>query len=302
MDHEQIVARVNAAGADVLLVAMGNPKQEHWLAMHRGRLNVKVGIGIGGTLDFLAGAARRAPRWMQSSGLEWLHRTLQEPRRLARRYLHDGLGLAYHLPQQLAFHVAQPRRPRQSGVLLRRSGNTEVVTVAGDLTGAALAEFEQAAAGALAAGRNLVLDLAQVAYLGSDSLGSLIHLNKAIRQYSGLLWLAAVPPHLLRVLRTAHLDRYFRLTSSVADACYRIAKAEQKAGTTYAALLTHEAADGSAVHLRAETLEGVCERIAAINWGVSRPVEDFAAGMPLRPAAGNEDARRRNVVTVIREH
>src|ERR1700760_151028 len=94
MNHQEILDRIAAAKPDILLVAFGNPKQEKWLAMHRDQLNVPVCIGVGGSLDCVAGAVPRAPQWMRSSGLEWLYRVAQEPRRLLHRYVHDAIGLA----------------------------------------------------------------------------------------------------------------------------------------------------------------------------------------------------------------
>ena len=89
MDHEEINQRIQAARPDLLLVAFGCPKQEKWIAMHYRSLGVPVTIGVGATIDFLAGRVKRAPRWMQRTGTEWIFRLLQEPRRLFRRYLTD---------------------------------------------------------------------------------------------------------------------------------------------------------------------------------------------------------------------
>jgi N-acetylglucosaminyldiphosphoundecaprenol N-acetyl-beta-D-mannosaminyltransferase len=80
---------VRAADPDIVGVALGNPKQEHWIARHGSTLGCPVFIGIGGTLDFLTGETTRAPGWMQRAGFEWLHRALSEPRRLAMRYARD---------------------------------------------------------------------------------------------------------------------------------------------------------------------------------------------------------------------
>jgi 1,2-diacylglycerol 3-beta-glucosyltransferase len=92
---DDMIAAVNQARPDVLLVALGNPKQELWIARHRHLMpTVSVLIGVGCVFDLLAGRARRAPRWMQRSGLEWLHRLAGEPRRLARRYVSDAGWLA----------------------------------------------------------------------------------------------------------------------------------------------------------------------------------------------------------------
>ena len=70
-----------------MLVAFGAPKQELWIDRFNDRIRPAVAIGVGGSLDFVAGQVRRAPAWMSRSGLEWLFRLLQEPQRMWRRYL-----------------------------------------------------------------------------------------------------------------------------------------------------------------------------------------------------------------------
>lgn len=83
-DEERVVRQINASGAALLLVAMGVPRQELWIARHRDRLAVRLLIGVGGAFDVYAGRVRRAPKWLQELGLEWAYRVLQEPRRLTR--------------------------------------------------------------------------------------------------------------------------------------------------------------------------------------------------------------------------
>ncbi len=85
--HEETRRRIREAKPDILFAAFGAPKQELWLAAVRDEVGVPVAIGVGAALDFAAGAVKRAPRWVQSIGAEWLWRLLQEPRRLWRRYL-----------------------------------------------------------------------------------------------------------------------------------------------------------------------------------------------------------------------
>lgn len=80
------VAAINASGAGTVWVSLGCPKQEQWMAAQRGQVRA-VMIGVGAAFDYHAGTLRRAPPWMQRSGLEWLHRLASEPRRLWRRYL-----------------------------------------------------------------------------------------------------------------------------------------------------------------------------------------------------------------------
>ncbi len=83
--HEQgIAARVRAARTDVLLVAYPSVPQEKWIARNLAQTGAAVGMGVGAAFDFVAGAQRRAPLWMQRLGLEWLYRLLREPRRWRR--------------------------------------------------------------------------------------------------------------------------------------------------------------------------------------------------------------------------
>ena len=83
-DNAAIIAEIRAARPDLLLVALGVPKQEKWIAAHLAELDVPVAIGVGGTLDVMAGVMKRAPYWMQRAKLEWLFRGLMQPKRAGR--------------------------------------------------------------------------------------------------------------------------------------------------------------------------------------------------------------------------
>jgi N-acetylglucosaminyldiphosphoundecaprenol N-acetyl-beta-D-mannosaminyltransferase len=93
-DDDDTVRRVSAARPDVLLVAYGAPQQELWIARNRSRLDVPVAIGVGGTLDFLAGRVRRAPRFLRRAHLEWLWRLLLQPARARRMAVLPAYALA----------------------------------------------------------------------------------------------------------------------------------------------------------------------------------------------------------------
>jgi N-acetylglucosaminyldiphosphoundecaprenol N-acetyl-beta-D-mannosaminyltransferase len=86
-DSRQVCEAIKQTSADLLFVALGSPRQETWIASNLALTGVRFALGVGGSFDHLGGLARRAPQWMQRSGLEWLHRLAQEPRRLWRRYL-----------------------------------------------------------------------------------------------------------------------------------------------------------------------------------------------------------------------
>jgi beta-1,4-glucosyltransferase len=84
-----LTGRIDASGAEVVLVAFGNPRQEAWILDHCAASNAPVMFGIGALLDFLSGNARRAPPWVRTLHLEWLFRLSLEPRRLLKRYTWD---------------------------------------------------------------------------------------------------------------------------------------------------------------------------------------------------------------------
>lgn len=104
-----VCAVIRAADPDILFVAMSSPRKEQWLAEHLADVGVPFAMGVGGALDVLAGATRRAPRWVQRAGLEWLFRLVQEPRRLWRRYLVTNARFALLVARELR-HRRRKRR------------------------------------------------------------------------------------------------------------------------------------------------------------------------------------------------
>lgn len=89
----KIVKNINESQTDLLILNLGNPKQELWFNQQREHLHIGAAIGLGGSINFLAEAVSRAPQWVQSSGLEWLYRLSNEPKRLAKRYGRNLLDL-----------------------------------------------------------------------------------------------------------------------------------------------------------------------------------------------------------------
>ena len=90
---QQIADQINISNPDLLLLALGSPKQEVVYQDLKPYINVPLTMGVGATIDFLGGSVRRAPFWMRSTGLEWLHRLYSEPRRLAGRYARNAAFL-----------------------------------------------------------------------------------------------------------------------------------------------------------------------------------------------------------------
>lgn len=99
-EDQMVVDRINRSGVQILLVGLGCPKQENWMAEHRHRIQA-VMLGVGAAFDFLAGMKAQAPDWLQSAGLEWLFRLAVEPKRLWRRYLKHNPRFVAHFMAQL---------------------------------------------------------------------------------------------------------------------------------------------------------------------------------------------------------
>ncbi len=106
---EKVLKKVLDAGPDFVYVALGSPKQERLIQRARVGLPHVWWLGVGISLSFIAGDVRRAPRWVQKIGLEWVHRLLQEPGRLAKRYLIHGLPFAVRLLSGAIIHRFHPR-------------------------------------------------------------------------------------------------------------------------------------------------------------------------------------------------
>ncbi|CAE6845027.1 N-acetylglucosaminyldiphosphoundecaprenol N-acetyl-beta-D-mannosaminyltransferase [Paraburkholderia nemoris] len=94
-DELAMVDKIRTSGAKLLFVAITSPHKEIFIDRWRDQLGVSFVMGVGGTFDVVAGHVRRAPRWMQQAGLEWLFRVIQEPRRMWRRYLTTNAYFAY---------------------------------------------------------------------------------------------------------------------------------------------------------------------------------------------------------------
>jgi len=116
---EPILDRIRRARPDIIFVGLGAPKQELWIDRMSAWLVPAVAIGVGASIDFLSGAARRAPRWMSGAGLEWVHRLSQDPRRLWRRYLLQGPTYGQIVLRSLRL----PRDQRVRSVPPARSSN-----------------------------------------------------------------------------------------------------------------------------------------------------------------------------------
>ncbi len=232
-----VLETIRAAKPDVLLVAFGNPKQEKWINMHARELRVPVMIGIGATLDFIAGIVKRAPPWMQKSGMEWLFRLLQEPRRMWKRYMIDMTGFAVFFSRQwwvmgrgytpgrghTPGHGAQKpmgAQPLRSPLRLLPFSEIVVVDgvatirVQGRLDAQNVAVFRTKSVEVLAITSRIVVDLSKADFLDSSGIGALVHLAKQARDAGGDVTLVAPSKPVMNVLTMLRMDRFFEIRAS----------------------------------------------------------------------------------------
>ena len=101
-ETDEVCAEIREADPDILFVAMSSPRKEYWVAENAEKLGVPLVMGVGGSLDVIAGATRRAPRWMQRIGLEWFARLVQEPRRLFGRYARTNSQFVWLVAREFA--------------------------------------------------------------------------------------------------------------------------------------------------------------------------------------------------------
>lgn len=90
-ESDEIALSIRESKADIVFVAFSSPKKEYWIHAHKETMNVPFVMGVGGSFDVVAGVTKRAPKWMQKTGLEWFYRFVQEPRRMFKRYFVGNL-------------------------------------------------------------------------------------------------------------------------------------------------------------------------------------------------------------------
>ncbi len=223
MDFPEIVRRVSTARPDVLLVSFGCPKQEKWIAMHYRLLGVPVVIGVGATLDFIAGRAKRAPAFMQRTGMECVYRLAQEPRRLARRYAGDLIRFVPSIALQL-WNLRVPHRgtPAVEAVTLVRSPDLREIRLAGDFGAAALNRERSFFDEALQSSEDCLLDLSQVRFLDSTGVAVLAQWRKRLQARGKRLRLLNPSAEVRRTLKLMRLTEHFLIVTQSAEGSSRV--------------------------------------------------------------------------------
>jgi N-acetylglucosaminyldiphosphoundecaprenol N-acetyl-beta-D-mannosaminyltransferase len=180
LDHSEILSRIHAARPDILLVALGNPKQEKWIWMHRKRLGVPVAMGVGGSFEILVGDVRRAPRWIQRLGMEWAMRFIQEPSRLGPRYFRDFTGFARRLPLTLIAAWLQRPFSAPSHLTTVNTPQGMHVYLHGRLSAQTAADFRQASEVSIASGLVMIVHMQGVKQITAAGLGVLMDVRRQL--------------------------------------------------------------------------------------------------------------------------
>ena len=232
MNNAEILRRLREAKPDILLVAFGCPKQERWIYANYIATKVPVSIGVGATIDFLAGTMRRAPAWMQKTGLEWIFRMLQEPRRLFRRYAVDlwtfGWGIFGQLRQMRAGRAARLRSA--AAPITPQPGTTAWrIKLPSCLDAAVVAANEAAWRQLQSQSAGVLLDASAMEFMDSTGVGLLIRLQKRARQQGRQLIIAAPSASLRQALKLMKLDEFFTQSPDVPSALQTLSNQDKAA-------------------------------------------------------------------------
>lgn len=207
-----ILEDIKQSGADILLVALGNPKQEWWIQEYGKEVGIPVAIGIGASLDFIVGTTKRAPVWMQKSGLEWVSRLIQEPGRLWKRYTSNIIQFGPLLAKQ---YWAMESQPENSDIAFNINtstiGDTTILNLQGEVNFRNCKTVTRQGQRSLAIRPKLTINLADVTRLDCAAIGSLMELDKKAREAGGELRLVGIHPTTHRVLDRLQLTQFFRI-------------------------------------------------------------------------------------------
>ena len=212
LSRPESLARINSSGADFLVVALGAQKGQAWIERNRAQLAIPVVSHLGAALNFVAGSMRRAPRWVQRTGLEWVWRIKEEPA-LWRRYFRDGVTflrvlLGRTLPLAWALRSQRPSQPALAAatVEVEESRDEVVVRLQGPWTGDNVGPVRDAFVRVASADRDIRVDLASAASADPELLGLLVLLYGHQRQQRRGFRCNPVSPAVLRIVRRSCVE------------------------------------------------------------------------------------------------
>ncbi|WP_169334363.1 WecB/TagA/CpsF family glycosyltransferase [Rubritalea marina] len=222
MDHASICQRIKESQTDLLFVSFGCPKQEKWMAMNFRELGVPVSIGVGATIDFLAGTVKRAPVWMRKTGLEWVYRTCQEPKRLAKRYWKDicvvlpGLFKQYkNYKEPSPNSINQPSTTSKIDV----TSTHQVITLPSRMD--ALAARDESL-WTQSSSKHVIIDAQSTEFIDSTGTGKIIRFARGAQELGGTCFLVGAQQSVLKSLEMMRLRSKFVEANSLQEALNQI--------------------------------------------------------------------------------
>lgn len=217
MSTDSIIKIINSSNANFLMVSLGAIKGQLWLHRNHDRLKVPVRAHLGATINFQAGTLTRAPKFMQSIGLEWLWRIKEEPY-LWRRYAADGICLLNLIVTRLIPLVAATKwnqfksRGKINDFKIERTDNLNAVTLSikGNATAQNVDTAAQSFRRAVTLGKDVVINCANIRFLDARFVGLLLMLNKQLIQQRLQLRFTEVPRHIERIFRLSGFEFLLR--------------------------------------------------------------------------------------------
>jgi N-acetylglucosaminyldiphosphoundecaprenol N-acetyl-beta-D-mannosaminyltransferase len=210
LSEDAIIGAINSSGAEFLVVSLGAKKGQSWLVRNADKLRVPIRAHLGASVNFEAGALKRAPRLMRNLGLEWLWRIKEEPI-LWKRYWHDGLSLLQLLCLRILpivmYRIATKRKSELSSVVdvcLQKDELT--IKISGPATQHGIKEIIRRCSAAVSTEQKIVIDLSGTSVVDARFLGFLLILRSSVAGYGGKLRLLGASRSVQRQFRLNGVD------------------------------------------------------------------------------------------------
>ena len=207
MSSEAIIQRINASNADFLVVSLGAKKGQAWIEHNKSRIMVPVYSHLGAVVNFVAGTVKRAPVWMQNTGLEWLWRIKEDPA-LWHRYYRDGLALLKLIVTRvipyawfLLRHKPDENQLMTAGIETAEDKDSYIIHLGGAWTLQNLAPLRECFSNAVQAEKSVRLELRGISYVDSAFVGLVMLLHGHQMKYGRQLQLALLPEHVRRIIK-----------------------------------------------------------------------------------------------------
>lgn len=222
---QQILADINQARPDILFVGFGNPKQEMWFERNRSKLKAAVTIGIGGTFEFITGQVKRAPVWVQKSGLEWIYRITQDPMRLFKRYFIGFFKfgililppILYMKYRRLFFNfkikqsvTSSPPPSPETKKETSASLAVDVILLDDPLDASQISTRGKTIIEGIDGSNGLLIDLSQISFMDSSGIGFLVKLYTRSQREKFPLALCGIQPPVLLTLKVSRIHDLFK--------------------------------------------------------------------------------------------